>query len=696
MPSIEEARRRVQKLKEEINHYRYAYHVLDQELISDEALDSLKKELFDLENQFPSLITPDSPTQRVGGEPQKAFRKVAHETPMLSFNDAFSEEDMRAWKKRLENHLGEELQQKKSAPLFFCELKIDGLAVELVYENGMLVEGSTRGNGEVGEDITKNLKTIDAIPLKLLNLDEVKNNLERMNLDADSYALNRKRLVVRGEVFLTRKEFDRINREQARKGEKPYANPRNIAAGSIRQLNPKITASRNLDSFQYDIVTDIGQKTHEEEHELLKAFGFKTNPYNESAQSLEEVLVFREKWDKKREKLSYEIDGVVVIVNDNKYFARGGVIGKAARSAMAYKFSPKEATTVIKNIKVQVGRTGVLTPVAELRPVQVGGVTIAHATLHNFEEIERLGLRIGDTVIVKRAGDVIPQVTKVLVKLRTGKEKKFEIPKKCPVDGSSIKHEGALYRCSNSRCGARLRENLYHFVSRSAFDIRGLGAKIIDRFIDEGLITDAADIFTLEKGDIEVLERFGEKSAENITQEIREKKKIPAWRFLYALGILHVGTETAHLLADFARDAEGVKNISGLASCFEKASEKRLQELPDIGPKVAQSIAVWFKERRNRKLLGELEKAGVEIVFEKKSAGEKLKGKSFVFTGTLDSMTREEAQEKVRELGGNVSESVSKKTGYVVVGADPGSKAEKAKKLGVKVLDEQEFKNLLG
>lgn len=674
----ENARKRILKLREEINRYRYAYHVLNKSLVSDEVLDSLKKELFDLEQQFPEFITPDSPTQRVGGRPLKAFKKVRHEAPMLSFNDAFSEEDMHAWLARLENYLG----RKVEGP-FYAELKIDGLAIELIYENGVLVQGATRGDGRVGEDVTQNLKTIEAIPLKL----------ENPKLKTQ----NPKHLVVRGEVFLTKREFDAINREQKKRRLKPYANPRNIAAGSVRQLDPAITAARKLDSFQYDIVTDIGQKTHEEEHRLLKEMGFKTNPHNKLLRNLEEVFEFRNYWEKHREKLDYEIDGVVVILNDNSLFERAGAVGKAPRAAIAYKFSPKETTTIVKDIRVQVGRTGVLTPVAVMQPVAVGGVTITHATLHNADEIERLGLKIGDTVVVSRAGDVIPQVTKVLKELRTGKEKAFRMPERCPVDGSPVVRDGAAYRCSNKNCGARSREELYHFVSRPAFDIRGLGQKIIDRFLDEGLISGAADIFTLKAGDIAALERFGEKSAENIVREIGEKTKVSLPRFIYALGILHVGEETARLLAQKVSNIKHqVSRPTEMLEIFRGLLPEDLQEIPDVGPKVAESIYNWFREARNIRFLEKLDKVGVRFEpLSENRKSQKLSGLTFVLTGGLASMSREEAKEKIRALGGDVSESVSKKTSYVVVGSEPGSKYEKAKKLGVRTIDEKEFLKML-
>jgi DNA ligase (NAD+) len=681
-----EAERRIGKLRAEIDRYRYAYHVEDHSLISDEALDSLKKELFDLEQEYPDLITPDSPTQRVAGRPLAAFKKVRHEVRgrvvrMNSLNDAFSEEDVRAWRERLENYLG-----KKMPGPFFCDLKMDGLAIELVYRKGVLAHGATRGDGEVGEDVTQNVRTIDAIPLRLRGEapDEV---------------------VIRGEAVLTKKEFDRINREQGKSGGKLYANPRNVAAGAIRQLDPKVTASRRLDFYAYSIVargeddTEYFKQfpTREAEYRALNRWGAKTNALARVARSLDDIFAFHEEVKKKREKIPFEIDGIVVMTNDTKLFHAGGVIGKAPRGGIAYKFSPREATTVVQSIKVQVGRTGALTPVAVMRPVQVGGVTITHATLHNADEIERLGLRIGDTVVVSRAGDVIPQVTKVLAELRTGKERKFHMPERCPVDGSRVVRDGVVYRCSSPSCGAKHREWLYHFVSRGAFNLDGLGPKILDRFLDEGLISDAADIFTLKQGDVAALERFGEKSAENIVREVAEKKRLPLPRFIYSLGILHVGEETARALAQKAQSSKfKVQKPSDALRFFHSLSLEQLQEIPDIGPKVAESIHGWFKEARNIRLVERLEKVGVEVEKSKEqSANGKLLGSTFVLTGTLTSLSREAAKEKIRALGGDVSESVSKKTLYVVAGSEPGSKEEKAKKLGVKILDEKEFLKLL-
>ncbi|MDE1970108.1 MAG: NAD-dependent DNA ligase LigA [Patescibacteria group bacterium] len=700
----EEAKKRITKLRSLINRERYLYHVLDKEGISPEALDTLKKELFDLELQYPDLVTPDSPTQRVAGKPLKGFKKVHHAVRMLSFNDAFSEEDIRGWLVRVDNIVHENfVRDSRHKGGFYCELKIDGLAISLVYENDLFAVGSTRGDGSIGEDVTQNLKTVEAIPLRLLPREEVLENLHRARLPHIVARLHKQfptMLEVRGEVFLTTHQFEAINRELSRTGQKNYANPRNLAAGSLRQLDPKITAARRLDSFAYDLVTDLGQRTHEEEHQILKAFGFKTNPHNEYAKDLRDVFAFHTKWGKERGRLSYEIDGIVIIVNNNDFFGRAGVVGKAPRGAIAYKFSPKEATTIVRSIALQVGRTGVITPVAVMDPVNVGGVTITHATLHNYDEIQRLGLRVGDSVVVSRAGDVIPQITNVLTALRTGHEKAFRMPTRCPACKSPLAREDVYYRCTNKECFALTRERLYHFVSRAAFDMRGVGAKIIDVFLDEGLIRDAADLFTLTKGDIEVLPRFGEKSSENIIRSIADHKHVSLPRFLYALGILHVGEETArvlatHIIARITHQNAEI-NIEDVSRAMQNVSFEELQRIQDVGPKVAQSIYDWFHEKSHLEFLTRLAHAGVmlQAALRGKQSGS-LKGKTFVFTGTLESCEREEAKDRVRAEGGEVSESVSKKVSYVVVGANPGSKYERAKKLGVPVLSESEFLSLV-
>ena len=670
----EAAAERVEKLKAEVEKYRRAYHTEDKSLISDAALDSLKKELFDLETQFPELVTPDSPTQRVGGEPLKEFKKVSHETPMLSFNDAFSEEDMAEWFARMENYLGRKVSQD-----FYCELKIDGLAIELIYEDGALTQASTRGDGKIGEDITQNVKTIEAIPLKISGT--AKHPLPR-------------KLVVRGEVFITKKEFERINKEQEKKGEKLFANPRNIAAGSLRQLDPAVTANRRLDSFEYGVAYGAEFGNHHEEHEALADWGFKTNKNNKLVRSLRQAFEFRDHWNdgKNRKRLDYEIDGIVVIVDDNAVFREAGVAGKAPRGAIAYKFSPEEATTIVKDVRFQVGRTGILTPVAVMEPINVGGVMVTHATLHNMDQIEKLGLKIGDTVIISRAGDVIPQVTQVLPALRTGKEKEINMPGKCPVDGGEVVREGAFYKCSNPDCGAKHKESLKHFVSRGAFNIEGLGPKILTRFMDEGLISDAADIFELEKGDIESLPRFGEKSAENIVAEIASKKELPAEKLIYSFGVKHVGEETARTIAKVIRNG---KTPSDIFEYLKSIPEEELQGLPDVGPRVAEAIREWFNQGKNEEFARKLTENGVIISAEKEKGTKKLSGKTFVFTGTLLRIEREDAKDIVRSLGGNVSESVSKKTDYVVAGENPGSKYDRAAELGVRILSEDDFKNLI-
>ena len=665
-----EAKKRIEKLKQAINYHRHLYHVLDKQEISDEALDSLKKELFDLEQRFPEFITADSPTQRVGGKPLPEFKKVPHAQRMLSLNDAFSKEDMQDWLERISKLLTE---REKSQVDFYCELKIDGLAIELEYENGMFIQGSTRGDGSIGEDITQNLKTVESIPLAL----EIGN--WKLGIP--------EQLVVRGEVFISKKELEAMNKAQTAKKLPLYANPRNIAAGSVRQLDPKITAARKLDSFAYDIVAGVETATHEEKHDALKKMGFKTNAHNKRCKNLEEVFHFYKHVQKIREKLPYEIDGVVVIINNNALFTKLGVVGKTPRGAIAFKFAQSQAATIIEEIKIQVGRTGAMTPVAVLKPVQISGITITRATLHNEDEIRRLDVKIGDTVIVGRAGDVIPDIIKVLPEFRTGKEKAFTMPSRCLACKTKLEKSEteALWRCPNVKCFARSRRAFYHFVSRSAFNIDGLGPKIIDRLLEEGLVQDPGDIFSLKEGDLAQLERFGEKSAENVVGAIQEKKELPLSRFIYALGIRNIGAETAVDLADHFGSLEKLRN----------AKLEEFDAISNIGPIVAKSVYEWFQEKNSQKFLDKLLKAGIKIQSPSRKEKGRLAGKTFVFTGTLDSIEREESKEKVRGLGGQVSESVSAKTSFVVAGTSPGSKADKAKKLGVKILDEKEFLKMI-
>ena len=688
-----EAKKRIEKLKKEINHHRYLYHVFDRQEISDAALDSLKHELARFEEQFPDLLTSDSPTQRVGGKPLGKFEKVRHSVPMLSLNDAFSGEELKEWDTRI-NKLVTSYQLPVTSFDYFAELKIDGFAVSLVYEGGILVEGSTRGDGVTGEEITQNLKTIESLPLRLvIDPRELEKHKEISAVLKERHEFKRvianlpKKIEVRGEVYMTKKAFDKINADQKKQGLPEFANPRNIAAGSVRQLDSKITAARKLDFLAYDIVTDLGQETHEEEHILARLLGFKTIDYVKRTENIGGVQRFWKEIFNRRDKLPFLIDGIVVQVNQNKVFEGLGVVGKAPRGAVAYKFPAKEATTTVKDIVVQVGRTGTLTPVAVLEPVEIGGVTVSRATLHNVDEIKRLDIRMGDTVVVRRAGDVIPQVTEVLKRLRPKKAREFHMPRSCPICGFPVirKDDEAAYRCSNKNCAAIQREKLYHFVSKKAFDIQGLGSKIIDALLDNGLIRDAADFFLLKEKDIEPLERFGEKSAVNLAGAIQKKRKIPFNRFIYALGIQHVGEETAIDLAGIFGDVEKLK----------VAPLEELQKVRDIGEVVARSIRDWFSNKSNMELLEKFRKVGLKIQNSKfKIQKQKLKGKIFVLTGGLESMTRDEAKTKIRELGGDISEAVSKKTSYVVVGKEAGSKLKEAKKLGVKILSEKEFLNL--
>lgn len=653
----ENAKKRIEKLKELINHHRYLYHTQDKEEISPEALDSLKKELFDLEQEYPQFVAPDSPTQRIGGKPLEFFEKVKRENIMYSFNDAFSREDMDNWEKRNKKLLSANFN-------YYCEPKLDGLAIELTYEDGILVLGSTRGDGLVGENVTQNIKTIESIPLKL------KGNYPQ-------------KLIVRGEAIINKEEFKRINKGR----DVPYANTRNLAAGSIRQLDPNVTAQRKLDADIYSIVTDLGQKTHQEEHQLLNSFGFKTNnKYNKLCKNMDEVFEFYSYWQDHRDNLPYEIDGLVVSINDNNIFKQLGVVGKAPRGAIALKFPLKEATTIVEDIKIQVGRTGAMTPVAILKPVNINGATITRATLHNEKEIERLGLKIGDTVVVGRAGDVIPEVSKVFPELRTGKEKKFKMINKCPSCGSDLvkKEEEVVWRCPNTKCFKRKIGWFKHFVSRPAFNMEGIGPKALEKFIEEGLVSIPSDLFDLKEGDILPLERFAQKSAQKIVENIQKRKEIPFSRFIYSLGIRNVGQKTSKDLAKRFKTIEEIKNVS----------KEDLESISDIGPTVSASIIDWFSEKENELFLNELQKRGVRY-FNEKQKSNKLSGKKFVITGTMKSLSRELAKEKIMLLGGEVSTSVSKNIDYLVVGENPGSKYQKAEEFGIEIINEQDFLEMI-
>ena len=663
-----EAKKRIEKLRALINHHRYTYHVLDRQDISDAAHDSLKHELFLLEKKFPALITLDSPTQRVGGAPLPKFQKVSHSFPMLSIEDIFEEQEAKDW----EEYLARLLKQPVIALEYFVELKIDGFAVSLLYENGVFAQGATRGNGLVGEDVTQNLKTIESIPLRVASL--VQNKPHRFE--------------VRGEVYMTKGDFEKLNMARKKVGEELFANPRNVAAGSIRQLNPKFASDRPLKFMAYDVVTNLGQKTHEQEHKILSDIGFRTDSTGRICKNLQEVLLYWKEIEKKRDSLPFLIDGIVVSVNDNELFEKLGVAGKGPRGMRALKFSASQSTTKILDIRFQVGRTGAVTPVAILEPVKVAGVTISRATLHNEDEIKRLGARIGDTVVVERAGDVIPVVSQALPELRTGSEKIFLMPKNCPACGAKLVRpvQEVIWRCANKNCPAQKREFLYHFVSKKAFDIQGLGPKIIDRLVEENLVSSPVDIFELQEGDLAVLERFGEKSASNIISAIRLSKKISMDRFIYSFGMRHVGEKTAIDLANYFQSTEKIRH----------ASLEELLNISNIGTIGAKSIVEWFGKRESQKLIDGLLGVGVQMINPKpKVPMAKLKDLSFVLTGTLESMSREEAKEKIRALGGEVVESVSKNTKYVVVGQNPGSKLQKAKELGLKTLTGEEFLDLI-
>lgn len=665
---------RVQKLRDLINKYRYQYHVLNKLEISEGALDSLKYELKKLEDEHPELITSDSPTQRVEGKALSKFKKVEHSSRMLSLEDAFSEDDMQNWEKRLLKILPKEKFE------YFAELKFDGLALSLVYENGVLARGATRGDGRVGEDITPNVRTMESIPLRLETHGKISAHTKKV--------LEQSRIEVRGEAIIAKKSLEILNREQEKKGGKIYANSRNLAAGSLRQLDPALVARRKIEFFAYDLLVEGAPPKHSEEHEVLHELGFKTDPFAKIGKSIGDIFRIYQEVVEKREKFAYEIDGLVVCLNQNALYERAGVVGKAPRGATAYKFAPKEATTIVEDIVVQVGRTGVLTPVAHLRPVGIGGVTVSRATLHNEDEIRRLGVKIGDTVVVGRAGDVIPDVKKVLTELRTGKEKEFRMPRECPVCGEAVSKDkgGVATRCVNKNCRSLKREGLYYFVGKNGFDIDGLGPKTIDVLLDQGLIQDAADLFDLQEGDIAPLERFGEKSAENIIRALAKSKRVELPRFLTALGVLHVGEETARDLAEHFGNLERIMD----------ADEARILEVKNVGEVMARSIVKYFHDKHNRRFIEKLKQKGIAVGKSKKRAPGKLTGKTFVFTGELETLGRDAAKNLVRELGGEATESVSKKTNYVVVGADPGSKHEKAQKLGVTILTEQQFLKMIG
>ncbi len=683
-----EAEKRIAKLRQEIDRHRYLYHVLDRVEISDAALDSLKHELYTLEQQYPDLITPDSPTQRVGGEPLPEFSKVTHQVPMLSMEDVFTEEELTAWAVRVGKLLpGGSFDT-------YCMVKVDGLAMSIVYEDGRLKTAATRGDGKIGEDVTENVKTIEAVPLTLRtpSVAELSAFL-KAHPESDAKQLRAfcagmpGRFEVRGEVYMTKKDFAALNARAKKEGSEPFANPRNVSAGSVRQLDSKITASRKLSFYAWDAVTDVGCRTHAAELDLLQLLGVPVNPEGKLAHDMRDVQELFTRIGKKREKLNYWIDGVVIRVNDNAAYAELGVVGKTPRGLVAYKFPAEQATTIVREVHWQIGRTGVLTPLAVMDPVFVAGTTVRHATLHNADEIARLGLKIGDTVILEKAGDIIPKIVQVLEKLRTEKEKTIVVPKTCPACGEPVgRREGEVaIRCENKRCPGKDMERLAHFVAKGAFDIDGLGPKILEQLQKEGLLSDPSDLFTLTKDELVGLDRFAEKSAENTVAAIEAAKRISLPRFIVALGIMHVGEETAIDLAAHFGTLERIRS----------ASFDDLNSVPNIGGVVAQSIAEWFHEKHNAALVDRLLNVGVVVEKGEKKVAGPLTGKTFVFTGEMETMSRDAAKAKVRTLGATTSESVSKKTDYVVAGPGAGSKLDKAKQLGVTTLDEAAFLKLI-
>jgi DNA ligase (NAD+) len=662
-------KKEVEQLREKLRYHEYRYHVLDDPEISDAAYDRMLVWLREIEAAHPELVTADSPTARVGAAPRAGFQSVRHTRPMLSLDNAFSPDALREFDRRVREGIGREEIE------YVAEHKFDGLSISLLYEDGVMVRGVTRGDGTTGEDVTPNVRTIRSIPLRL-----EKEVLKKAKVPAS--------FEVRGEVIMTRKAFEALNRHQEQTGGKIFVNARNSAAGAVRVLDPSITAQRRLDFFAYYLLVDAKAAfpKHSESLQALKQLRFRASDDWKLCGGIEEVVKYCEAWDSKREKLPYEIDGVVVKVNSVGIQNELGFTSKSPRWAIAYKYPARQENTVVNDIIVQVGRTGALTPVAVLEPVQVGGVTVSRSTLHNMDEVERLGLHIGDTVLIERAGEVIPHVLKVV---KEGKNRKpFHMPKTCPECGSKIHRvEGEVaYRCVNAACPAKRRESLLHFAGRHAMNIDGLGDKIVDQLVDKNLVKDVADLYSLKLETVSDLERMAEKSAQNLLDEIEASKKNSLARLIYALGIQFVGERTGQLLA------EHFSSLEELAS----AKQEQLEEVNEVGPKVAASIVDFFSEPANRQLIKKLDKAGVKPTAEKrvvKSA--KLEGKSFVFTGGLANRSREEAGEIVKQHGGTVIGSVSKKTSYVVVGTDPGSKYDKAKELGVPILSETDFEKLI-
>lgn len=667
--SSKNVEKKIESLREKIRHQEYLYYVLDQPEISDTDFDKMMRQLKDLEAQNPGLVTPDSPTQRVGGKPREGFVKVAHSSPMLSLDNTYSEDELRAWERRVH-----ELSGRKDID-YVCELKLDGMSLALIYEAGRLARGITRGDGSIGEDVTLNVRTVRSIPL---SIDTGKLKAAGMPSDFE----------VRGELLMPTAAFKKLNAERERDGLATFANPRNFSAGTVRQLDATVTAQRRLDFFPY-ILLDNG-RTYFDHHwktlDALKKAGFKVNPNRKLVHSMEEVWAFIKEWEGKRDSLEYEIDGIVVKVDRTALQNELGFTGKAPRWAIAYKYAARGGVTKLEGIRWQTGRTGKLTPVAELAPIPIGGTTVRNATLHNMDEIQRLGVRIGDWVRVERGGDVIPKIVEVDKEHPRGTEE-IEEPEKCPVCGTKVvRTEGEVdYRCVNANCPAKLLGTILHFASRGVMNIDGMGEALVNQLIDRGLVKNVADIYDLTKEKLLGLERFADKSAQNILDEIERSKKLPLDRVIYGLGIRFVGERTAQFLAEHFGSMEALGD----------ASVEELQEVNEVGPRIAESIAEFFSIAANRKLVERLREAGLTLSGQKKERGTKLAGKTFVLTGTLAHFTRDEAKKMIEDAGGKVTGSVSKKTDYVIAGADAGSKLDKAKDLGVNVIDESEMEKLL-
>ncbi len=664
--------KKFESLRQKIRHHEYLYYVLDQPEISDAEFDKLMQQLKDLESEHPELITPDSPTQRVGGKPREGFIKVPHSSPMLSLDNTYNEDELRDWERRVHELSG------RSDVDYVCELKLDGMSLALIYEDGRLVRGVTRGDGSVGEDVTLNVRTVRSIPLLI-----PAEKLKKAGIPRD--------FEVRGELLMPTASFKKINEEREREGLPTFANPRNFTAGTVRQLDSNITAQRRLDYFPYMLLRN--GRTYFDRHwktlEALDAAGFKVNQNRKLVSSMAEVWEFIQQWEARRDSLPYEIDGIVVKVDRTALQDELGFTGKAPRWAIAYKYAARGGITKLENVRWQVGRTGKLTPVAELVPVSIGGTTVRNATLHNMDEIQRLGVKIGDWVRVERGGDVIPKVVEVDKDKDHPRGKvDIDVPDKCPVCGTKVmRTEGEVdYRCVNANCPAKLQGTILHFASRGVMNIDGMGEALVTQLAERGLVKNVADIYKLTKENLLSLDRMGEKSAQNILDEIEGSKKLPLDRVIYGLGIRFVGERTAQFLAEHFGSMEEL----------EKASVEELQNVDEVGPRIAESIAEFFSIPANRKLVERLREAKLTLTGEKKQRGTKLAGKTFVLTGTLPRFTRDEAKKMIEDAGGKVTGSVSKKTDYVVAGSDAGSKLDKARELGVAVIDEKQMEELAG